>query len=137
MNILRAFCFSLVASNLLVNINFITNHISFHYFLKLGRDSLFYTFNEGRRQSLSSGSLNTVELESWPTLNQERVHLRLARRNLGAKERSFKLVNFVYISARPRVASAFLRSFQLCFDPSGCGPSCNYEILQKSSGEIA
>ena len=45
------FCFSLVAKNLQVYVSSITNNISFHYFLKLGSDSLYYTFNQGRRQN--------------------------------------------------------------------------------------
>ena len=47
--------------------------------------------------------------------------MRPARRNLGAKKRSFELINFVGISARPTIALAFLEPFQSCPNTFGCG----------------
>ena len=68
---------------------------------------------------------------------KKRVHLRPMRRNLGADKRSFELVNFVCVSARPTLGLAFLRRFQPCFNSSGYGFSCNYTSLKRASGEIA
>ena len=61
----------------------------------------------------------------------KRFHLQPVKRNLGAKERYFELVNFVgiYVPGQPTIALAFLRWFQRRLDPYGYVLSRNYESL--------